>query len=156
MFRKWFFPSSSWCKARCRAPFHACNTEHTHPLLCVLVPYVNQYFPLSIDCFLHQQFSSHLATVLLTLLRCGDAAGRAAAPSSKAWLLQDKAIRCCAWPPKFSKIEYLWKCDICSHGVFLCVSVHFNLSISFLQRNFETSTNHITCLQPQGRAAAQR
>lgn len=128
---------------------------HT-PFPCVWVPYVNQYFPLPIDCFLHQQFSSHLATVPLTLQGCGDEAGRAAAPSSKARLLQDEAICCSARPPKFSKVDFLWQCDICSHGVFVHVSAHFNLSISFFQRNLETSTNHITWLQPQGRAAAQR
>lgn len=110
----------------------------------MLVLYINQYFSLPIDFFLHQKFSSHLATVP----RMPQAAGGrgweggsalAAKPSS----CRTKQIHCSTWPSEFSKLGFLRKCCLCSHGVFLCVPVHFDLSISFFQRNFKTSNTEI-------------
>lgn len=140
-----FFPSSIWHEPRCRTPSTraAAAWSTRTPSLYVSAVYKSIFFtpyrflsPSEIQ--LSSNYSSSNATGSSGRGWDGGSA-LAAKPSS----CRMKQIRCSTWPSEFSKLGFLRKCCLCSHGVFLCVPVHFDLSISFFQRNFKTSNTEI-------------
>ena len=142
----------SWREPRTAAPAtptatrscrHAVAALNTHTLY-MLVLYINQYFLLLTDCFLHQKFSSHLATVpLMPRMAGGDPRqDGGSTPTAKPSSCRKEQIH---WASSFCKLDHLQTCCLCSCGMFPCVPVYFNLFISFFQINFETNSHQISC-----------